>query len=415
MAPFTHYFSNTIDHLEKSRQQQKRSRCCLAGSILQYYSILNHHMFTPNAAYEHCSAYEIVFALQESDNSAQASRDACQAFSTLTTLAAQGNDERYADFISAGAVEAIIGCLDSYGSDEVIALHACVALYGLTRHSAELTSFVVECGGIESMLQCIPFHIGDSLVCFYTTSALVGCLEQVTHVSRMWICPQVGSILDQLCYAGLNVRQKTSAAIAINISLLLIRMLESAYCEKKNNGCEDHDDDVMSSTLDSLHVHQYFTDTSTVNATRLSPNLQNESIHYLLDDTNFPSLMSEFVRIHYQDTLVVSRALEVLVTFGKLSFDGYDNGDTGTDNHQHNNRSSVHNGRDTFVSMDVKAISSERDHSESSHVPARDVMQLRQTFEAAAEPILKGDTHSSPTQSNILCTDPNPTSFLNTL
>ena len=327
MAPFTHYFSNTIDHLEKSRQQQKRSRCCLAGSIYSIFSI----MFTPNVAYEHCSAFEIVFALQESDNSAQASRDACQAFATLTTLAAQGNDERYADFISAGAVEAIIGCLDSYGSDEVIALHACVALYGLTRHSAELTSFVVECGGIESILQCIPFHIGDSLVCFYATSALVGCLEHSTHVSRMWICPQVGSILDQLCYAGLNVRQKTSAAIAMNISLLLVRMLVSAYCEKKNNGREDHDDDdVTSSTLDSLHVHQYFSDTSTVNATSLSPNIQNESIHYLLNDTNFPSLMSEFVRIHYQDTLVVSRALEVLVTFGKLSYDGYDNGDTGT-------------------------------------------------------------------------------------
>ena len=240
-------------------------------------------MFSPDAAsYEHCSAYEIVFTLEEADNSLPASREACQAFSTLSTLAARGNDERYADFISAGAPEAIIVCLDNYGSDEVIALHSCIALYGLTRHSSDLTAFVVECGGIESILQCIPFHVGDALVCFHATNALLGFMEPCTHVSRMWMYPQIGSILDQLCYAGLNIRQKTSSAIATNVSLLLVRMLESVFygndndCNsqdrnKKNHEHEDHDDDVIASGLDSISLHQHLSDSSTVTNARMKP------------------------------------------------------------------------------------------------------------------------------------------------
>ena len=353
-------------------------------------------MFSPDATYEHCSAYEIVFTLQEADNSLLASREACQAFATLSTLASREiNDERYADFITAGAVEAIVDCLDHYGSDEVVALHSCVALYGLTRHSsALLTSFVVECGGIESILQCIPFHIGDTLVCFHATNALLGCLIHWAHVLRMWMCPQIGSILDQLCYAGLNVRQKTSAAIAINFSLLLVRMLETAFCENDTiNGCEENDDNVIASEMDSLSFHQHLSDSSNVHSTT-KQTITNESISYLLSDTNFPSLMSEFVRIHYQDTPVVSSALKVLVTFGKLSdyYDCDDGCDAGADNDNHNHNNKVNNGSNNVVSIGARASCNERGQAESSHL-ALGVMQLRQTFEAAAEPILKGESY----------------------
>ena len=231
----------------------------------------------------HLSAHELVFTYQESGgiSSLPAAQQAARACAALATMAARGNDERYADLIDAGAIEALLSCLDAHGLDDVVALHGLTALHAFTKHSSHLTAFLIECGAYTATLQCIPYHVGNQEICETCTLLLLGLLRggdgDVTDANllQLWASNDGwGSALESLCYTAFNVRQPRSAAIAVNVCTLLSLML------------------------------------------RVGPAAAVQLARFL-DGTSFVALLAEFIRIHFANSVVVVAALRVLIAFGE--------------------------------------------------------------------------------------------------